>query len=67
MVAFYSNNEKIGEGKIEKTIPLLISLDETADVGRDDATQVANDVFSSTKDSKFTGYVNSVTVTIPEK
>ncbi|OHX67060.1 arylsulfatase [Flammeovirga pacifica] len=67
LATLYINNEKVGSGRIEQTTPLLFSLDETVDVGRDDATQVAYEEFKNTKDSDFTGYVKSVTVTIPEK
>ena len=67
MATLFVNGEKVGEGRVEATAPFLFSLDETADVGRDDATQVANTVFKSQKDSDFTGWVNSVTVTIPKK
>ena len=40
------------------------SADETADVGVDEATQVA-EVFKDVHDSEFTGYVTSVTISIP--
>jgi hypothetical protein len=39
-------------------------VDETADVGRDDATQVADLVFQNSKESEFTGNVNKVTISI---
>ena len=45
---------------------LVPSADETADVGLDDATQVADKVFKDVDDSEFTGYVNKVTISIPE-
>ena len=61
------NGEKVAEGRIEKTIPVLFSADETADVAKDDATQVANSVFKDAKDSEFTGYVKKVEISIPEK
>jgi len=50
-----------------KTIPAVFSGDETADVGKDDATQVVNSVFKDAKDSEFTGYVEKVEIRIPEK
>jgi arylsulfatase len=49
------------------TQPALFSADETADVGKDDATQVADKVFENVKDSEFTGYVNKVTISIPNE
>lgn len=63
----YVNGEKVAEGQIEKTVPAVFSADETADVAKDDATQVANTVFKNMNDSEFTGYVNKVEISIPEK
>ncbi|MEH6581046.1 MAG: arylsulfatase [Halioglobus sp.] len=62
----YVDGKKVAEGRVEKTVPALFSADETADVGRDDATQVADRVFANVKESDFTGYVNKVTISIPE-
>jgi len=45
----------------------VFSADETADVGMDEATQVADLVFKDVKDSEFTGYVNKVKISIPKK
>ena len=56
----------VAEGRVEKTQPAVFSADETADVGLDDATQVADKVFKDVDDSEFTGYVNKVTISIPE-
>jgi arylsulfatase len=67
LASIFVNGEKVAEGRIEKTEPALFSGDETADVGKDDATQVADIIFENVKDSEFTGYVNSVTISIPEK
>ena len=47
--------------------PLLFSADETADVGKDDATQVVPATFKDVHDSEFTGYVKKVVISIPEK
>ncbi len=66
IATIYVNGEKVAEGRIEKTIPFVFSADETADVGKDDATQVANSVFKNAKDSEFTGHVNKVEISIPE-
>ena len=62
----FVDGEQVAEGRIEKTQPAVFSADETADVGKDDATQVADLVFKNVKDSEFTGYVNKVTISIPE-
>ncbi|MGB2692955.1 MAG: arylsulfatase [Thermodesulfobacteriota bacterium] len=66
VATLYVNGEKVGEGRIEKTIPSVFSADETADVGKDDATQVANSVFKNVEDSEFTGIVEKVVISIPE-
>jgi arylsulfatase len=67
VASIFVNGVKVAEGRIEKTEPALFSGDETADVGKDDATQVADIIFENVKDSEFTGYVNSVTISIPGK
>jgi arylsulfatase A-like enzyme len=60
----YVDGEQVAQGRVEKTVPAVFSADETADVGRDGATQSADLVFADTQDSEFTGYVNSVTISI---
>ena len=62
----YIDGEKVGEGRVEKTVPSVFSADETADVGVDDATQVADQVFADASDSEFTGAIEKVTISIPE-
>ncbi len=62
----FIDGEQVAEGRIEKTQPAVFSADETADVGLDDATQVADLVFKDVHDSEFTGYVNKVTISIPD-
>jgi arylsulfatase len=64
MATLYVNGEKVAEGRVEKTQPGVFSADETADVGVDDATQVADLVFKDVEDSEFTGFVDKVTVSI---
>jgi len=66
LATLYVDGEKVAEGRIEKTIPLVYSADETADVGLDDATQSADLIFKDVEDSDFTGVVKSVTISIPE-
>jgi arylsulfatase len=65
LATLYVDGEKVAEGRVEKTQPGVYSADETADVGVDEATQVA-EVFKDVHDSEFTGYVTSVTISIPE-
>ena len=66
IATIYVNGEKVAEGRIEKTIPFVFSADETADVAKDDATQVVSSIFKDHKDSEFTGHVNKVEISIPE-
>jgi len=54
----YIDGEKVGEGRINATVPMIYSGDETCDVGRDLGTPVSEDYASST--SEFTGAVNWV-------
>jgi arylsulfatase len=65
LAKLFVDGKQVAEGRIDKTEPLVFSADETADVGKDEATQVANNVFKDVKDSEFTGYVNDVTISIP--
>ena len=58
------NNEKVAEGRIARTQPMIFSADETADVGEDDATPVTED--NKAYDNKFTGNILNVTVDVKE-
>jgi hypothetical protein len=42
-VSLYYDGKKVGEGRIERTVAMVFSLDETTDVGRDAATPVTSD------------------------
>ena len=66
MAIIYVDGKKVAEGRVEKTVPAVFSADETADVGKDDATQVADKVFEDVEDSHFTGYVEKVVITIED-
>jgi len=67
LATLYVDGKKVAKGRVEKTVPAVYSADETADVGRDDATQSADLVFKDVKDSDFTGVVKSVTISIPKE
>ena len=43
------NDKKVGEGRIERTQPMIFSADETADVGIDLATPVVESIGSEAK------------------
>jgi len=61
----FVNNEKVAEGRIEHTQPMIFSADETADVGIDLGTPVVESIGSEAK-SKFTGKINKVTIEVKE-
>jgi len=57
------NGEKVAEGRIERTQPMIFSADETADVGIDLATPVV-EAIGSERRSRFNGRIPKVTVEI---
>jgi len=59
----YINDEKVGEGRIDHTQPMVFSADETADVGIDLGTPVV-EIIGAEKESRFTGSIPKVTVEI---
>jgi arylsulfatase len=63
-VTLYQNGDKTGEGRVEGTVPLIFSGDETADVGQDTASPVSDDYQG--KSSVFTGTVNWVQIDLGE-
>ncbi|MBP9927206.1 MAG: arylsulfatase, partial [Cyclobacteriaceae bacterium] len=52
------NGKKVAEGRIERTQPGLFSVDDMADVGMDEGTQVVNYGGSD----KFTGKIHKITI-----
>ena len=54
-VTLYTDERPVGEGRVEATVPIIYSLDETADIGRDTASPVSDDYTSA--DSAFTGTI----------
>jgi len=63
-VTLYVDGEQVGEGRVDGTVPMLFSSDETTDVGSDTATSVSDDY--GPKDSEFTGRVLWVQLDIDE-
>ncbi|HET6752918.1 MAG TPA: arylsulfatase [Jiangellaceae bacterium] len=61
-VVLYVDGEKVGEGRVDATVPVLFSGDETTDVGGDSATPVSDDY--GPKDNGFTGRVRWVQLDI---
>jgi arylsulfatase A-like enzyme len=63
-VTLYVDGEKMGEGRVEGTVPLLFSGDETCDLGSDTASPVSDDY--TTETSRFTGTIEWVQLDIAE-
>ena len=42
--ALFVDGDKVGEGRVDATVPMAFSADETADVGNDTATPVTDDL-----------------------
>ena len=63
-MTLFLDGEKVGEGRVDATQPLLFSADETTDVGSDSATPVSDD--NGPKDSAFTGRVRWVQIDLDE-
>jgi arylsulfatase A-like enzyme len=59
-VTLYLDGDQVAEGRVEATVPLIFSADETADVGRDTASPVSDDYNGEA--SVFTGKVNWVQI-----
>ncbi len=58
------NGEQVASGRIQKTQPLLFSADETADVGLDNQTPVAEGIGIGRDETRFTGKIIKVTVDV---
>jgi arylsulfatase len=63
-VTLYVDGKQAGQGRLEATIPMVFSADETADIGRDTASPVSDDY--SGEGSVFSGTVNWVQIDIAE-
>ena len=60
----YLDGSNVGEGRVDATVPMLFSADETTDVGSDSATPVSDDYGS--RDSEFSGRVRWIQIDIDE-
>jgi arylsulfatase len=64
-VVLLLDSQRIGEGRVEATIPMAFSADETADVGRDNGSAVSDDYAPET--SAFNGRVNWVRIDLTDE
>jgi arylsulfatase A-like enzyme len=58
--SLYLDGEKVGEGRIDATVPMLFSADETTDLGSDSGTPVTDDLASD--ELEFNGRVQWVEI-----
>jgi arylsulfatase len=63
-VTLYVDGGKVAEGRVDATVPMVFSADETADIGSDSATPVSDDY--GPKDGRFTGRVRWVQLDVDE-
>jgi arylsulfatase len=59
----FVNGRRVAEGRVEHTVPLVFSADETADVGIDLGTPVVEAIGSEAR-SRFTGRIPRVTIEV---
>ncbi|HTR74488.1 MAG TPA: arylsulfatase [Solirubrobacterales bacterium] len=63
-ISLYVDGVKVGEGRIEASVPMTFSMDETTDVGVDGASPVSDDY--GPKDSALTGRIAWVRIDLEE-
>jgi arylsulfatase A-like enzyme len=63
-VTLYVDGTKVGEGRVDATVPMLFSADETTDLGSDSATPVSDD--HGPAETQFTGRVKWVEIDLGE-
>jgi hypothetical protein len=66
MATLSVNGETVAEGRIEKTQPLIFSADETADVGLDNQTPVAEGIGIGRDETRFTGNIHKITLAVKD-
>ncbi len=64
-VTLYVDGEQVGQGRLDATVPMLFSGDETTDIGRDTGTGVSDEYPAGEND--FSGTVHWVQIDIDEK
>jgi arylsulfatase A-like enzyme len=64
-VSLYYDGQRVGEGRVEQTVPFIFSGDETTDVGRATATSPTNDY--DIKHSVFNGKINWVRIDLGDE
>jgi arylsulfatase len=64
IVRLYLDGAEVGEGRVDATVPLIFSADETTDVGSDSATPVSDDY--DQRESGFSGQVRWVQIDVAD-
>ena len=63
-VNLFVDGEKVGEGRVDATVPMAFSADETTDLGSDTATPVTDDFVGG--ETEFSGRVSWVEIDLGE-
>jgi hypothetical protein len=63
-LTLYIDGKRTGRGRVEATVPMIFSGDETTDVGSDGGTPVSDDY--GAQDNEFTGTVEWVQIDIDD-
>jgi arylsulfatase A-like enzyme len=63
-VRLFVDGDQAGEGRVDATVPMVFSADETTDVGTDSATPVSDDY--GPRDSRFTGRIHWIQLDIDD-
>jgi arylsulfatase len=63
-VSLYVDGRKTGDGRVEATVPMMFSADETCDVGSDTASPVSDDY--TPEGSRFNGTIEWVQIDIAD-
>jgi len=66
MATLSVNGETVAEGRIGKTQPLIFSADETADVGLDNQTPVAEGIGIGRDETRFTGKIHKIILDVKD-
>jgi arylsulfatase A-like enzyme len=63
-VTLFLDGARVGAGRVDGTVPMIFSLDETTDIGRDTATSVTDDL--SVDETLFKGDIRWVQIDVGE-
>jgi arylsulfatase len=60
------NGNNVGEGRVDMTQAMVFSADETADVGLDNQTPVAEGIGIGRDETRFTGTIHKITLEVSD-